>query len=59
MVSRVVNPFYSSISLIVNTLVCHAVYDLILSWSKELLGDNLHEVLKKLTFPLSKANTDI
>jgi hypothetical protein len=28
------------------------------SSSKELLGDNLHEALKKLTFLLSKASTD-
>jgi hypothetical protein len=57
-VSHVVNLFYSFLSLIVNTLACHAVYDLTLSWSKELLGDNLCEALKKLTFSLIKISTD-
>jgi hypothetical protein len=57
-VSRVINQFYSSFLLIVNTLACHAVEDLTPSLSKELLGDNHREALKKLTFLLSKASTD-
>jgi hypothetical protein len=56
-VSHVVNLFYLSLSLIVNTLACHAVYDLILSLSKELLVDNIRKALKKLTF-LNKARTE-
>jgi hypothetical protein len=57
-VSRVVNLFYSSLLLIVNALVCHVLWDLTLSLSKEILGDNLHEALKKLTLSLNKASTD-
>jgi hypothetical protein len=57
-VSRVVDLFYSSLSLIVNTIACHVVYDLKPSLSNELLEDNIHEALKKLTFSLNKASTD-
>jgi hypothetical protein len=56
-VSRVVNLFYSSLSLIVNTLACHVVYDLTPSPSKELLGVNIHESQDKLSSILSKAST--
>jgi hypothetical protein len=45
------------LSLIFNTLACHAVYDLTPSLSKEPLGDNLCVALKKLTFSLNKACT--
>jgi hypothetical protein len=57
-VSRVVNLFHSSLSLIINTLACHVIKDLTSSLSKELLGDNLREALKKLTFSLIKASTE-
>jgi hypothetical protein len=57
-VRRVVNLFYLFLCLIVNTLACHVVYDLMPSLSKERLGDNTHEVLKKLTSSLNKASID-
>jgi hypothetical protein len=41
-----------------NTLACHAVYDLIPSWSEELLGDNHRQALRRLTLFLNKASTD-
>jgi hypothetical protein len=44
--------------LIVNTLSCHAIYDLILSWSVELLGDNHRQASRRLTLFLNKATTD-
>jgi hypothetical protein len=49
---------YSSLPLIVNTLACHAVYDLTLSWSEELLGDNHHQALRRLTPFLNKASVE-
>jgi hypothetical protein len=57
-VRHIVNLFYSSLSLIINTLACHVIKDLTPSLSKELLGDNLREALKKLTFSLIKASTE-
>jgi hypothetical protein len=57
-VGSVVNLFYSPLSLIANTLACHALEDLTLRLSKELLGDNLREALKKLTLSLNKASTE-
>jgi hypothetical protein len=57
-VSHVVILCYSSSSLIINTLACHAVCDLTLSWSKELLGENHRQALRRLTLFLNEASTE-
>jgi hypothetical protein len=44
--------------LIINTLACHAVYELTPSWSEELLGDNHRQALRRLTLFLNKASTE-